>query len=40
MVFMYPKIGNIIWTCVEDNVTEEKEEYNAIGLCGFDYELF
>ena len=35
----HPKGGGG-WTCVKDNITNEKEEYEAIGLCGFDYKLF
>ena len=33
------KGGNIVWTNVKDNITKEKEDYEAIGLRGFDYEL-
>ena len=25
---------------MKDNIVEEKEDYNAIGLRGFDYKLF
>ena len=32
--------GNIVWTCVKDNIIEEKWEYEAIGKCGYDYKLF
>ena len=32
--------GNIVWTCVKDNIIEEKWEYEAIGICGYDYKLF
>ena len=35
-----PKGGNIVWNCVEGNIIEEKEDYEAIGLRGFDYKLF
>ena len=35
-----PKGGNIVWNSVKDNITEEKEDYEAIGLRGFDYKLF
>ena len=31
---------NIVWTCVKDNIIEEKEDYKAVGLRGFDYKLF
>ena len=27
-------------TCAKDNIIEEKKDYEAIGLCGFDYKLF
>ena len=40
MAIAHPKGGNIFWTCVKDNVIKEKEDYKAIGLCGFDYKLF
>ena len=40
MSVMHPKGGNIVWTCVKDNIIEEKEYYEAIGLCGFDYKSF
>ena len=36
----HPKGGNIVWTCVEDNIIKEKEDYKAIGLRGFDNKLF
>ena len=36
----HPKRGGIVWTCVEDNVVGEKEEYKAIELRGFYYKLF
>ena len=36
----HPKGGNIVWTSVKDNITEEKEQCEAIGLSGFDYKLF
>ena len=32
------EMGNIVWTCVKDNIIEETEEYKAIGLHGFDYK--
>ena len=35
--FPHPKQRNIVWTCVEDNIIKEKEEYKKIGLCGFTY---
>ena len=37
---MHPKGGNIVWDCVKDNITKEKEDYKDIGLRGFDYKLF
>ena len=36
----HPKGGKIIWTCVDDNIIEEKEENREIGLIGFNYTLF
>ena len=36
----YPKGGGIVWTCVKDNSTEEKDRYKAFGIHGFDYKLF
>ena len=36
----HTKGGGIVWTCVKDNIIEEKEQYDAIGLRGFDYKLF
>ena len=32
----HPNGGNIVWTCVKDHIIYEKEQYEAIGLCGFD----
>ena len=40
MSVTHPKREGIVWTCVKDNSIEEKEQYKAIGLCGFDYKLF
>ena len=40
MSFLHPKGGNIVWTCVKDNITEENEYYKSIGLHGFYYKLF
>ena len=28
------------WTCVKDNIIEEKEGYKYIGTCGFGCKLF
>ena len=36
----HPKGGEIVWTCIKDNIIHEKEGYKDIGLCGFDYKLF
>ena len=33
------KGGGIVWTCVKDNIIDEKEDYKDIGLCGFYYKL-
>ena len=40
MSIPHPKGGGIVWTCVKDNIIEEKEDYKAIGLRGFYYKLF
>ena len=32
--------GGIVWTFVKDNIIEEKEQYEYIGLSGFNYTLF
>ena len=37
---LHLKGGNIVWTYVKDNITEENEDYKAIGIHGFDYKLF
>ena len=37
---MNPKVGNIVWNCVEDNVMGENDYYKAIGLHGSNYNLF
>ena len=36
----HPKGGAVVWTCVEDDIIDEKEDYKYIGLSGFDYKLF
>ena len=36
----HPKGAAIFWTCVKDQVIDEKEDYKEIGLLGFDYQLF
>ena len=40
MSIPHPKGGAIVWTCVKDNIVDEKEDYKDIGLRGFDYTLF
>ena len=40
MSITHPKGGSIVWTCVKDNIIDEKEDYKYIRLCGFDYKLF
>ena len=34
----HPKGGEIVWTCVKDDIIEEKEDYEYIGLRGFGYK--
>ena len=36
----HPKEYAIVWTCVKDQVIDEQEDYNDIGIRGFDYKLF
>ena len=36
----HPKGKNIVWTCMTDHIIDEKDQYEAIGLRGFDYKLF
>ena len=36
----YLKGGSIFWTCVNNHIIEEKEKFEVIELCGFDYKLF
>ena len=36
----HPKGVYIVWACVKDDIIEEKEDYEAIGLRGFDYKIF
>ena len=38
--FPHPKGGEIVWTCVKDNIIDEKEEYKDNGIRGIDYKLF
>ena len=40
MSVTHPKGGAIVWTCVNDHIIDEKEDYKDIGLRGFDYKLF
>ena len=40
MSITHLKLGNMCCTCAKDNIIEEKKDYEAIGLCGFDYKLF
>ena len=37
---LHPKWGVFFWTCLKDNITKGKDQYEAIGLSGFDYKLF
>ena len=36
----HSKWGNSVWTCVKDNIIEEMQDYEAIGLHRFAYKLF
>ena len=36
----HPKGGKIVWTCVKNNIVEEKEDYKTIELRGFYYKSF
>ena len=36
----HPKGGELFWTCVNDNIINEKEQHEDILLRGFDYKLF
>ena len=29
-----------MWTCTNNHIIDKNEQYEAIGLCGFDYKLF
>ena len=40
MAVPHLKGGDLVWTCVKDHIIYEKEKYEAIGICGFDYKLF
>ena len=32
--------GDIVWTCVKDDIIKENEDYKSIELRGFDYNCF
>ena len=37
----YPKGGGgVVWTCVKYHIIDEKEQYEAIGICDFGYKSF
>ena len=36
----HPKVGNIVWNCMKENIIEEKKDYKTIRLLGFGCELF
>ena len=36
----YLKGGGVVWTCMKYNIIGENQQYESIGLCGFDYKLF
>ena len=36
----HPKREKRFWSCVKDHIIDEKEQYESIGLRGFDYKLF
>ena len=40
MTVTHLKGGNIVWTCVKDNIISKKDLYEYIGPSGFDYKLF
>ena len=40
MSFLHLIEGIFVSTCVKDNIVEEKEDLEAIGLSGFDYKKF
>ena len=40
MYVTHPKGGDIVWDCVKDHIINDKEQYEAIGLHGFDNTLF
>ena len=37
---LHMKEGNIVWTCVKDNIIDKKEKCETIGLHGFDCKSF
>ena len=34
------KGGGVVWDCVKYHIIDEKDQYEAIGLHGFDNKLF
>ena len=40
LVVPHSEGGDIVWTCVEDNINKVKDEYKPIRLRLFDYKLF
>ena len=40
VAFTHQKWGNIVWTCVEDNIIKEKEDYKEIRLRGLNDKIF
>ena len=36
----HPKGGSISWTCMNDHIIDENDQYEAIGLRVFGYKLF
>ena len=35
----HPKGGDIVWTCVNNHIINEKERKKSIGICGFNFKL-
>ena len=40
MSLTHPNGGNLVWTCVKYNITEDKEYWKYIGLHRLDYKIF
>ena len=40
MAVTHPKGGEIVWSCVKDNIIWKKEECKPIRQHRFDYKLF